>query len=133
MKNYFLFLIFIFFFCGCSTLGYESIKGARPYDVVVQSTPEHFQETARGVLTDFGYHIKEEKKVYLLAVSDKKDAHVYMEWFKINENQIRASIWRVKFKMHALSLDSQLGHDYEKLAPDSEIRRIGKKIKDSFL
>ena len=85
------------------------------------------------MLTDFGYQIKEQKKVYLLAVSSKKDAHVYMEWFAVKNGRTRASIWRIKFKMNALSLDAQLGHSYEKYPPDAEIRRIGQKIKELLI
>ena len=118
---------------GCRTLGYESLKKARPYDITVQATPERFQEAAEKVLVDFGYYIREEKSVYLLAVSDKKDAHIYIEWFPVKKGRVRASIWRIKFEMHPLSLDAELGHEYEKYPPDSEIRQMAKKIKDLLL
>ncbi|MBN1521803.1 MAG: hypothetical protein JW928_04655 [Candidatus Aureabacteria bacterium] len=130
MKKIVCCVIFIFFFYGCGTLGYEFVKGARPYEITVKAAPGRFQEIAGRVLADFGYRIEEEKAVYLLASSDERDAHIYMEWFQVNDKEVRASIWRIRYKMRSLSLDSQLGHDYEKLQPDSEIHQIGKKIKE---
>lgn len=132
IKKKFILSIFPLFFSAALTLPYEFIKGATPYRITVKASFEDFENAAKDILKNFGYSVEQPYQPCLIGKSSIIDSNVYIEWDTDNNHMTHASLWRIRYKKNPVSFDAKMGHEYEKLAPNKEIIKIGKELKERF-